>query len=168
MWSARAAAAAVAVVVFAGCEGMGTLAPVEQRLPDKLEWSGILQGQQGWQHLSGAVALRWNEGDEHIRVGIAVSGDQPGVVRPWQVARGQCGRAGQLIVTPGERLELSIDDEGTAVVLADIPGRADRAEKYHVRILRSQEASAPVVACADLEPLGFGSPRVLPPTGRNF
>jgi superoxide dismutase, Cu-Zn family len=143
----------VATVVIAGaaCDTRTTAPAVE------LEWQGTVEGLAGWEQLSGEAAFRWTEGQQHFTAGMALSGDEPGAVRPWHVHFNTCAQGGGIVGGDASYPRLAIQADGTAAVTTEVPFVPSPAVAYHVNVHLSEAQMDVIIACGDLPLAGMGS-----------
>jgi superoxide dismutase, Cu-Zn family len=154
-------AAIVAMALLPGCEGSTDVGLG----PDELEWQGVVTGvNQDWAHLSAEAAMRWVEGENSFTAGIALSGDEPGAVRPWHVHVNSCAEGGGIFGSDGDYPRLVVGADGTASVVTDVPQVPNPAVPYHVNVHLSQEEMGVVIACGDIVlEVGNGQTQQRPP-----
>jgi len=117
-----------------------------------------LQPQAGWEHLSGAATAEGLPGARVFSASVALTGDEPGQVRPWHVHHGSCQQGGEIVGMAGGEIvgmagqypPLVVAADSTGSAAADVETSLERGADYHVNVHRSTAELATIIACGDL------------------
>ncbi len=131
-------------VVLVGCDTT-TTQPLER------VWQGQLEGEPGWEHLSGETAVHFVEGTASFIAAAQIAGDEPGEIRPWHVHFNTCAEGGGIVGEDGDYPRLVVDTDGTAVASATVPQSVEPGADYHVNVHLSEAEMGTIIMCADLE-----------------
>jgi hypothetical protein len=135
----------VAVGALAGCPSD----PVAPPAPTG-EWFGVIQGADGWEHLSGQSGFIWTEGATTFETFAQIEGDEVGAVRPWHVHENTCAAGGDIVGSDADYPRLVTDATGVATVVTFVPRGIDPNADYHVNIHLSVDEMETIIACGDL------------------
>jgi superoxide dismutase, Cu-Zn family len=116
--------------------------------PDAAEWQAMLQGQSGFEAVSGRAVA--HPMDERTHVTASLSGAEANATHPWHVHTGSCGSGGGIVGSAGAYPALEVGDDGQASAEATIEVVLQPAESYHVNVHASPDNMATIVACGDL------------------
>lgn len=119
--------------------------PVEN---DAVDFSANLQGQPGFEALSGTVMAHVLDGQTHIE--ISISGASPNAAHPWHVHAGTCATGGPIVGAADAYPVLAVDAAGVAAAEATIDVRLDPAAAYHVNVHGAPGDLATIAACGDV------------------
>jgi superoxide dismutase, Cu-Zn family len=138
-------------VVMGACD-FGTTQP---RL-EEFEWFGTLEGEAGWEHLSGQAAFLWVQGATGFVAAAEIFGDEPGAIRPWHVHHNTCAAGGGIVGQDVVYPRLVVGAEGSAGAFASVPVAVDPNASFHVNIHLSEAEMETIIACGDLALIGSG------------
>jgi hypothetical protein len=136
------------MALLAGCNLNSTVP-----LPQQFGWQGELEGLAEWESISGDAGMIWTEGDAEVQVGLSITGDEPGSVRPWFLRLNTCAEGGDVLGFEGNYPQLVIDNLGQGAAEATIQGAIDLSAPLHVSVHLSESDLETVIACADLDPV---------------
>jgi hypothetical protein len=137
---------AMLMVSVAACEGTTPVTPD----PVELEWLGSVMGVEEWAGVTADAAMRWTEGNAFFTAGIAMAGDEPGVVRPWHVHVNTCEEGGAIFGLDEHYPRLEVGADGTASAVVDVPLVPNPNVSYHVNVHLSADEMDVIIACGDI------------------
>jgi superoxide dismutase, Cu-Zn family len=144
----------ITVATVGGC-GNGTTPS-----PQEFEWETSLQGNPGWEHLSGQATVVWVAGVQEFFTSMQITGDLPGAVRPWHVHHNTCEAGGGIVGGDGDYPRLNIAADGSASVSTTVPVGLNSTAAYHVNVHLSEAEVETIIACGNLT---VGTPGQNPP-----
>lgn len=118
--------------------------------PREREWQAVLEGEAGWEHLSGSAVVEFMEGTSAFTATAELSGDTPGAVRPWHVHVNTCAQGGGIVGQDGDYPRLTIGAGGDATASVTVPLSLSVGAAYHVNVHLSDGDLATIIACGDL------------------
>jgi superoxide dismutase, Cu-Zn family len=118
--------------------------------PVEREWQGVLQGEPGWEQLSGSTVVQSMEGTSAFTAMVELAGDTPGAVRPWHVHFNTCAQGGGIVGQDGDYPRLTIGAGGGATASVTVAQSLAVGASYHVNVHRGDDDLATIIACADL------------------
>jgi superoxide dismutase, Cu-Zn family len=130
--------------LLVACETSTTAAPMER------EWQAVLQGEAGWEHLSGSAVVVAVPGVAPFAATMELSGDEPGAVRPWHVHVNSCAQGGGIVGQDGDYPRLSVGAGGTATATVTVAQALSAGASYHVNVHRADDDLPTIIACGDL------------------
>lgn len=132
----------VTLAFFVGC------APAMNAPASAAPWQTTLQGQQGFQAVSGTAMATVGRGQTTITANL--TGATPGSVHPWHVHFGTCGSGGDIVGAAGAYPALQVGSDGRAKATATIDMELQPGQPYYLNVHRSAEDLKTIAACGDL------------------
>lgn len=118
--------------------------------PTQHLWLATLQGEAGWEHLSGEASVLMSVGGSQFEAAAVILGDEPGAVRPWHVHFNDCATGGGIVGADGDYPRLNVGGDGTAETSVFIGQTLNPNANYHVNVHLSNEQLATIIMCGDL------------------
>jgi hypothetical protein len=139
MLRSGASFAALLMLAMAGCDDL--------TVPADDHWEAVLESRPGSDVVGGAVAL---SASERTRVTAGIRQAGAGESLPWHIHAGSCETGGAILGDPTAFPPLEVGADGRAEAWTMLSYGLHPDQPYHVKVHRSSEDLATVLACGDL------------------
>ncbi len=127
-------------------------AQVNAGMTGPMMWSTTLQGQPGYEQVSGGAQAQSSAGGTGVSVSFAGMA-MPGMTHthPWHIHAGTCGSGGPIVGDPSAYPALQTAADGRATATATIQPMLEMGQSYYVNIHESPSELGTIVACGELQ-----------------
>lgn len=115
---------------------------------EEREYTANIQGQEGYEDVSGSLTAHVMENETHFDASI--SGAEAGATHPWHVHEGTCDTGGPIVGSANAYPAFEVGDDGAASADATIGYVLQEGGDYHVNVHGAPGDLGTIVACGNL------------------